>query len=191
MSDLRKHIRWKWLFSDANPTSTLPSEKNNSEYNSKIYIPTKKTAPLSTNIIESHLDLLEKDLLKNFKLQKPQKNLTPQQSRTLNDLKNNKKIIIAPADKKLGPVLLQRKNYIKLAFKNHLNNRQAYENITENCYKYIKKRTTWIFKCMLADANSRSLLPQHEITYLQRALESNNRNAYLYLTIKIHKLQKN
>ena len=42
---------------------------------------------------------------------------------TLQELQTNDTLIVAPADEKLGLVLIEKKKYIKLAFKNHLSDK--------------------------------------------------------------------
>ena len=121
-------------------------------------------------------------------IKKVKTNLSFQQQRTIIDIKNDPNYIIAVADKKLGPVYIERKKYISLAFQNHLNNKSTYLRLDEECFMHLKNRTTEIFKGMLAQAISKGQLPNHEKIFLKRALKQFNRNAYMYLTFKIHKL---
>ena len=71
--------------------------------------------------------------------------------------------MVVNADKKLGPVLIERKKYIRLAFHNHLNNNTSYLQLDHESFEHVKKRTCEIFKGILAQAISTRQLPKNEI----------------------------
>ena len=61
-----------------------------------------------------------------------QSNLLPNQEAALKWLQLQNNISILSADKNLGPVVMERSKYIKLAFKDHLSDVATYRRLTED-----------------------------------------------------------
>ena len=71
-------------------------------------------------------------------------NLLKKQLKQLTYMKNHPDFIIWPADKNLGPCVIERKRYIKLALEDHLQHQDIYGKLKEkqlhNKAKFISKR---------------------------------------------------
>ena len=65
-----------------------------------------------------------------IKATRPSTNLTKIQEKQLYDIQKDHKFIILMADKKLGPAVMEREQYIKLILNEHLCDGQTYDNIT-------------------------------------------------------------
>ena len=79
-------------------------------------------------------------------------------------LRNNNHYIVVPADKNLGPVLMEREEYIQQAFKQHLSNTTNYKRLTEseakaNLVKMRYKLCEWLFR-------HKDTIPANENIYL-------------------------
>lgn len=90
----------------------------------KLYIrsaahPSGDYSPLST-ALNSRLDRVESDIDKLFTRRRCHSNLTKIQEHTLRWLRTNRDVIVWKADKNLGPCLIERKEYICRALKDHL-----------------------------------------------------------------------
>ncbi len=53
-------------------------------------------------------------------------NLCPHQEQILQDLRNNKDLMLIKTDKNLGPAVIKRKTYCQHAFLDHLDNKSHY-----------------------------------------------------------------
>ena len=58
-------------------------------------------------------------------------NLTFTQKSHLNFLRNNKEFVILMSDKNLGPVIIERDQYIRLVLKEHLHDANTYDRLNE------------------------------------------------------------
>ena len=61
-----------------------------------------------------------------------QSNLLPNQEAALKWLSSQSDIAVLSADKNLGPVIMERSKYIKLAFKDHLSDASTYRRLTHD-----------------------------------------------------------
>jgi hypothetical protein len=177
-------IRTKY-FLDANNTST------NADYIKQIYKRnTTWHPPPAPNLIEEKITLFEKSIKskqqklieKNNKLNNS--NLTPIQLRALRSLQNNKKLIIKPTDKNLGPALMELETYVKQVLKEHL----LTENYVQLPRKEMERRMSSL-KTTLQDiiSNSQDQLSKAEITYFKRSLKTHFRLPIFYGLPKVHK----
>ena len=125
---MRNDVRRLYAFAD-NP----PDEQG---YNRKLYIKSDYKFKQALPAIEQALDDFESAVksaqLANNHRRKPKPNLTPNQHTFMLHLgDNNDILIVIPADKNLGPVMLERIVYIQRACQEHLGNERNYEQITK------------------------------------------------------------
>ena len=116
-------------------------------------------------------------------------NLTKFQAGILEKIRNNKSVIIAHADKNLGPVGVDAEQYIRWGLEEHLLDPTTYQLISEEdariaaneLYKTIYQ---WTRKHSLSDH-----LTQDSRNYIRQKIReaSSDPFGYFYLTIKIHK----
>jgi len=108
------------------------------------------------------------------------------QKRIVGYFTNNNLHLIAPADKGLGPVALERKKYIRMGYQEHLSKKETYERLPNHVAEYKLKD----HKSLLCKFTSKyyKWLPEHELVYLQRAAQIEKpRYPQMYFTIKMHK----
>ena len=117
---LKKDIRRIYFFSD--------KPEDSSRYIKNIYIPSKWEFDPAEEIIEDQLLSFERELknaAQRFQVRR-KSNITKLQLTTLKKLHKNDNFIVAPSDKNLGPVIMERYKYIKRAIKEHLGDATFY-----------------------------------------------------------------
>jgi len=181
---MARTIRTKCYLKETNTHS-------NSDYDKQIY---KKNltwhpppAPLQ---IEDKITEFEKALKKlHESMDKKRKhrqlsNLNPLQLSALQQLRQNKNIIIKPTDKNLGPAIMDSSEYIQKILKEHL---------LTSTYKQLSyqetKNTMECLKTFLKDLLSKhtNSLSKSELTYFQCSLKEHHRLPIFYGLPKVHK----
>ena len=124
---------------------------------------------------------------RNFHPQRGKSNLTKFQANILQQIRSNQDIIIAHADKNLGPVGVDTEQYIRWALDEHLSDATTYVQISEaDAIKASNDLFTEIYKWT---RNAGSCLSQDARSYIRYWIQKNRFDpfGYFYLTIKIHK----
>ena len=101
-------------------------------YNPKIYIPSKWKPPPASKEVEQRLNEFESELkkLKQRSMQQPKcSNLTHQQWAIRNELKRSDKYVTFAADKNLGVALIEREEYERRVWSDHLSDATTYKII--------------------------------------------------------------
>jgi hypothetical protein len=114
-------------------------------------------------------------------------NLTPHQRQLLASLQENESVIIANADKNLGPVGIDVEHYIKLGL-DHLLDPSTYELLTE---EQANQDIETLWKDIHAwTVRHRSSLPDDTVNFIRAHLDKAMEDplGYFYLLIKLHKL---
>ena len=70
--------------------------------------------------MKERLDKFSTTLGKLFKKRMGKTNLLPYQTRALQLLQRQQDFLVCPCDKNLGPAIIERDDYIKIAMKDHL-----------------------------------------------------------------------
>jgi hypothetical protein len=112
-------------------------------------------------------------------------NLTPYQGRLLRVLKASDDFIVFPSDKNLGPVILERTEYIRRAHTDHLCNSTTYKQLTKTEAAARISTIEGLLSKFLDDFGSS--LDYHDRVYLERSTQVDDPYAYFYLTAKVHK----
>ena len=98
-----------------------------------------------------------------------------------------KELLIAPCDKNLGPAIIQTKDCVKMAFRDHLNNSATYKSLTPRETAAIQRQTTIAVEdCIKTHKKNCTKM---ELKFLQTHLKDNTKPfARFCLTPKAHKL---
>jgi hypothetical protein len=110
----------------------------------------------------------------------------PHQQLLLSSIQENQSVIIAQADKKLGPVGVDIKDYIKLGSE-HLLNNSTYEMLIEaQAVRDIQELQEEIYSWTICHCCSFS---DDVVNYIRKHLDDavNDPLGYFYLLIKLHK----
>ena len=159
-------------------------------YNPKMYHKSGYKFQRASIKIEKAMDDFEREFksnrLVNHQRRKSRPNLTINQHRLMLFLRNNNHYIVIPADKNLGPVLMEREEYIQQAFKQHLGNKSNYKQLTEaeakaNLTNMRYKLNKWMF-------THKESIPANERNYLAQSTKLfADKFARFRLTPKQHK----
>lgn len=119
MERLRRDIKVKFFYAGEEGLQNHPFNQNN-------YIPSSWIPPLAHPDIEEMMSDFQAIVEKEKQKIKHEKhsNLSKAQQDSLNALMRNPNLIVALADKGLGPVVLERDTYDTRVFKDHLNDKK-------------------------------------------------------------------
>ena len=137
--------------------------------------------------MKERLDKFSTTLGKLFKKRVGKTNLLPYQARALQLLQRQQDFLVCPCDKNLGPAIIERDDYIKIAMKDHLLDGQTYRRLSNTDCANNKKCLEQELKSWMKTYNK--TLTKMERAFLKQGLE-NNKKAFagFYLTLKAHKL---
>ena len=114
-----------------------------------------------------------------IKLREPN-NLSPGEYKTIQELRNNKTIIIKPADKGGATVIMNKQDYLQEAYR-QLNNNKYYVKLDEPIYHNNVK----IIRSILEEMQTENFITKQQLSYLSGPVDYNART--FYLLPKIHK----
>ena len=135
--------------------------------------------PVGPFQLESMFHSIEQDLHRQKYKQPRKKNLTKEEYKAIKSLKNNRNIIIKPADKGSAVVILDKEYYINEG-QRQLNDTKFYEKTTSNHTGEVINRINLHIHNML----QRGEISQNTCNYLTT---DNDRTQQFYLLPKIHK----
>ena len=167
-----------------------PSE-GTASYDPKLYVHSTWTPPhwtIPPIALEERLSRFSSALNKLFKTRKGKTNLLPHQHRAIRTLQQQQTFLIVPCDKNLGPAIIERHDYLKIAMRDHLSDTTTYKSLsTSEIDRYsleIKKHILGWLKTY------KKKLTKMERAFLCKELKSNQSPyARFYLTLKAHKLK--
>ena len=171
--------------------SELNEEDDNSNYNPRMYLPSSWTPPPWTwpgGQINDRLHSFETKLSSIFRKKRGKPNLLPHQQRALRQLQSQNDFLVVPCDKNLGPAIIETEEYIRLAFRDHLNHTKTYKRLSTYQATSKANRTkdninAWITR-------HKTGLTKMEKKFLSTRLKENNDPfGRFYLTLKAHKLK--
>ena len=99
----------------------------------KIYVHSTWTPPhwtIPPIALEERLTRFSSALSKLFKTRQGKTNLLPHQHRALQTLQQQQTFLIVSCHKNLGPAIIERHNYLKIAMRNHLSDTTTYKSLT-------------------------------------------------------------
>ena len=176
------HLRFHFAGTNTNQDET---------YDPKIYVRSKWTPPhwtLPPVVMTKRIDNFSKTLGNLFKRRKGKTNLLPYQTRALKQLQQQQDFLICPCDKNLGPAIIERDDYIKIAMKDHLLDGRTYRRLSDadcvtNKTRIEKELRSWM-------KTFHKTLTKMERAFLKQSLDKNKKAfAGFYLTLKAHKLK--
>ena len=103
-------------------------------YDPKIYVRSNWTPPHWTMppvVMTKRLENFSNTLGKLFKKRIGKTNLLPYQTRALQLLQQQQDFLVCPCDKNLGPAIIERDDYIKIAMKDHLLDGRTYRRLSQ------------------------------------------------------------
>jgi hypothetical protein len=108
------------------------------------------------------------------------------QCKMLSNLRNNRDFTVIPADKNLGPCIMERETYIRRALQNHLNDNTTYQQLSdkeaEDKIQTIKLRFGSFLEIY------RPYLETNDYKFIVRSIKVKDPLAKFYLTAKVHKV---
>ena len=143
--------------------------------------------PVPPQQVDYRINNFLKGLRGLFRRRAGKHNLTPHQRQLLTSLQENKSIIIANADKNLGPVGIDVEKYIKMGL-DHLLDPTTYELLTES---QAERDIDDLWKEIHAwTVRHRSSLPDDTVNFIREHMDKSMADplGYFYLLIKLHKL---
>ena len=184
MPKLQRAIHLRFHFAGSETSS-------NDTYDPKMYVRSTWTPPywtLPPIVLQQRLDKFATTLNKLFKRRMGKTNLLSYQTRALQSLQKQQDFLICPCDKNLGPAIIERDDYIKIAMRDHLLDGRTYRRLSEvDCNNHkqclIKEIKSWL-------KQYNKTLTKMERAFLKQGLDQNKRAfAGFYLTLKAHKLK--
>ena len=142
--------------------------------------------PLPPRRIDTRITSFIKQVRGLFHKKQGTQNLTPHQRQLLASIQENKSVIIASADKNLGPVGVDTEDYIKMGL-DHLLDPLTYTLLTkEQAAEDIDKLREDIFSWTISHCQS---LLDDAVNFIRKHLEDSAKDplGYFYLLIKLHK----
>jgi hypothetical protein len=113
-------------------------------------------------------------------------NLLLNQKKALNYLRNQQYFLVVQCDKNLGPAIIERDEYIKLAFRDHLNDTLTYRQLSPIDTTIYARYIYTTFKAYIE--KYKHVLTKNEGKFLRHHLQENmDQFGCLYLLMKIHK----
>ena len=160
-------------------------------YDPKIYVRSNWTPPhwtLPPVVMTKRLENFSNTLGKLFKKRIRKTNLLQYQTRALQLLQQQQDFLVCPCDKNLGPAIIERDDYIKIAMKDHLLDGRTYQRLSQADCANNKKRIEEELKSWMKTFNK--TLTKMERAFLKQGLD-NNKKAFagFYLMLKVHKLK--
>ena len=168
-----------------------PPSEGTTTYDPKIYVHSTWTPPhwtIPPIALEERLTRFSSALSKLFKTRQGKTNLLPHQHRALRTLQQQQTFLIVPCDKNLGPAIIERHDYLKIAMRDHLSDTTTYKSLTTS---EIDRYSSDITKNILGWMKTHhKKLTKMEHAFLRKKLKSNQSPyARFYLTLKAHKLK--
>ena len=138
--------------------------------------------------MEERLSRFSTALNKLSKTRKGKTNHLPHQHRALRTLQQQQTFLIVLCDKNLGPTIIERHDYLKIAMRDHLSDKTTYKSLTTS---EIDRYSSEIKKHILGWLKKyNKQLTKMERAFLRKELKSNQSPyARFYLTLKAHKLK--
>lgn len=165
------------------------SDSDDDEYNPKMYIRSSWMPPPWTfpPQLPHRLERFDASMNQLFKKKKGKPNLLPHQRRALTFLQTTDDFVVAHCDKNLGPAVIEKAEYVQMAFRDHLNDTATYrpvktENISAEYNRLVSTVDAWIKKHY-------KVLSKADRKYLKKHRQLCKPNAFpaFYLTMKVHK----
>ncbi len=148
------------------------------------YTPDENLIPME---IRARINVFIRSLRELFVCKSAPPNLAPWQRSLLRDLRADPTFITIPADKNLGLCIIERDEYIRRVFQDHLLDTDTYQKLTEEEAIAHMETVGRNARAFLKAACKRHDLDDDDLEYLKRSLDTKDPFAYFYGTAKVHK----
>ena len=168
----------------AQAIATQPKE----DYNPRMYTKSKWKPPphMVPKEHDCRLKNFQAALKSKFSRRRGKSNLLPHQRRALSWLRRQHDLMIVQCDKNLGPAAIERTEYIKYAFKDHLSDYTTYKQIHPNLVQQRREGLHQLLDRWIK--TFKASLSKRERAFLLGKKKANKEPfAHLYLTMKVHK----
>jgi hypothetical protein len=110
----------------------MADHKEDGTYNPDLYVKSRwKPPPWKTPLeITRRLHSFKESVKKLVKTKQSPINLLLHQTKALNYLRNQQDFLVVQCDKNLGPAIIERNEYIKLAFRDHMSDTLTYRRLS-------------------------------------------------------------
>ena len=179
LDNFKRKTRIQLFFTDPNQGSKPESIPSGGPFEHRSFKLKSTFNPVGPFQLESTFHSIEQDLHRQKYKEPRKKNLTKEEYKGIKSLKNNRDIIIKPADKGSAVVILARESYINEG-QRQLNDTKFYEKTTSNHTGEVINRINLHIHNML----QRGEISQNTCNYLTT---DNDRTQQFYLLGKIHK----
>jgi len=167
-------------------------DDSDKDYDPTLYARSDRKTPTHLLSLElaNRIDNFGTALRKLFLKWHSPSNLLPHQQYVLHSLRNSPHIMACKTDKNLGPALIDRTQYIRAAFQNHLLHERTYKKLSRQQAEHQMRQTSDAISSWLR--KYKKVIPKHEYTYLKRTHRLYNNKGEIafpqfYLLAKIHK----
>ena len=128
-------------------------------------------------------------IARKFKKKKKQHaNLLPNQKAALQWLTEHPEVMVWSADKNLGTCVIEREEYIRLAFRDHLSDSKTYRKLTETESKARCKYIRTLIDSFITTFEKRIGAENTDFILKSTAeVKPGNEPSFMYLTAKVHK----
>ena len=169
-----------------------PPDEDSTTYDPKMYVHSKWTPPhwtIPPVALDERLSRFSKEMGTLFKTRKGKTNLLPHQQRALDTLQQQNIFLIVPRDKNVGPAIIERHDYLKIAMRDHLLDTKTYKLLNQS---EIERFAGTIKKSILGWLKTHhKILTKMERAFIREKLDSNKAPyARFYMTLKAHKLKQ-
>ena len=179
LDNFKRKTRIQLFFTDPSQGSKPESIPSGGPFEHRSFKLKSTFNPAGPFQLESMFHSIEQDLHRHQYKEPRKKNLTKEEYKAIKSLKNNRDIIIKPADKGSAVVILDRESY-KNEGQRQLNDTKFYEKTTSNHTGEVINRVNLHIHNML----QRGEISQNTCNYLTT---DNDRTQQFYLLPKIHK----
>ena len=169
---------------------SINKESDLPEYNRKVYIPSPWMPPIASSSVEQCLSNFEKNLT-NISATKnnawPHRgNININLLHLLHELRHHPDFIVVESNKNLGPVIIERAEYIEMVLKNHLLT-ETYRRLGPGELYFKEQVVRKHIRTNIELGKRNKSLSEEEITYFERALKCCSRVPQFFILVKIHK----
>ena len=179
---LRRQIHLRSFFVNQDPL-----DPNSPDFNPKLHTESDWEPPTDfPPDLQDRLHHFEAALRPLYPKRCSKFNLLPTQRYALSQARLQKGLLVVACDKNLGPAVIERSRYIKMALHEHLLDETTYtpltsEETTRFCTKIRRKFDSWLHRYT-------QFLSKQERTFLRRwADDCKEVTPYFYLLMKVHK----
>jgi hypothetical protein len=165
---------------------TCKPQEEDLDFNPRMYLKSSWTPPpWSNKEVTRRYSNFAAGIRTLFKKRRGRSNLLPFQRRALTFLQNSDDFLIVNCDKNLGPAIIEKTRYIKLAYRDHLTN-PTYQFLTKTEASTFALRLHGLLAAWMKKYKRDLLVSERK--YIQHGIDScKDPFPVFYLTLKVHK----